>query len=60
MMKFVNATWKIKGGKVSKYNDRFLVLYNSKKKLSKRPSYFEIVETLLKLEGLLKNEDTVY
>lgn len=44
---------------MSKFTERMLVLYNSKKYLSSPPSYMADLKAVLKLDGLLDVEGDV-
>lgn len=42
---------------MSSYTERMLPLYNAKKNLPNPPSYMEDLKQLLKLDGLLEDEE---
>lgn len=44
---------------MSKFTERMLVLYYSKKNLSKPPSYMADLKAVLKLDGLLGDDEDV-
>jgi hypothetical protein len=44
---------------MSKFTERMLVLYNSKKNLSTKPSYMDDLKAVLKSDGLLGDDKDV-